>query len=52
MPAKEVPAGNEEFANFKNTMRKLLSVSKAELDQIRKEEAAKKKAAKAKKRSS
>jgi hypothetical protein len=39
------------FAHFKESMRKLLSVSKSELDEIRKQEAAKKRLAKAKRRS-
>jgi hypothetical protein len=37
------PSPGSPFANFKESMRKILSVSKTELDQIRKKEVAKKK---------
>jgi hypothetical protein len=44
-PSEPIPGS--PFAHFKDTMRKLASVSKAELDDIRKKELAKKKRRKA-----
>jgi hypothetical protein len=42
MKSEHDPPSDSTFASFKDTMRKILRVSKSELDEIRREEAAKK----------
>lgn len=50
---QDIPSDSPSFAHFKESMRKLLSVSKAELDaELRKEAAKKRRSAKAKRRRS